>query len=163
MNPSSLDFALCKLMDLGGGKAAGSGTGNAGDIRLEMLKFTRQKTPDIGGENIVLIFHIRREGEEPAGGETAGGSGTAGTANPSCSAASEALRMRNGLSPSSERSSPSPNGTPSGGSSITASRRRADTGSRPSERQSPLWTRQSSSAKNRSSTKRLPGYPHTSS
>ncbi|MCQ2358309.1 MAG: hypothetical protein MJ005_06095 [Methanocorpusculum sp.] len=81
MNPSSLDFALCKLMDLGGGKAAGSGTGNAGDIRLEMLKFTRQKTPDIGGENIVLIFHIRREGEEPAGGETAGGSGTAGTAD----------------------------------------------------------------------------------
>ena len=81
MNQSSLEFALCKLMDLGGGKAAGSGTGNAGDIRLEMLKFTRQKTPDIGGENIVLIFHIRREGEEPAGGETAGGSGTAGTAD----------------------------------------------------------------------------------
>ena len=72
MNQSSLDFALCKLMDLGGGKAAGcgsgsTGTGNAGDIRLEMLKFTRQKTPDIGGENIVLIFHIRKEGEEPAG------------------------------------------------------------------------------------------------
>ena len=81
MNQSSLEFALCKLMDLGGGKAAGSGPGNAGDIRLEMLKFTRQKTPDIGGENIVLIFHIRREGEEPAGGETAGGSGTAGTAD----------------------------------------------------------------------------------
>ena len=67
MNQSSLEFALCKLMDLGGEKAAGSETGNAGDIRLEMLKFTRQKTPDIGGENIVLIFHIRREGEEPAG------------------------------------------------------------------------------------------------
>ena len=67
MNQSSLEFALCKLMDLGGGKATGSGTGNTGDIRLEMLKFTRQKTPDIGGENIVLIFHIRKEGEEPAG------------------------------------------------------------------------------------------------
>ena len=80
MNPSSLDFALCKLMDLGGGKAAGSGTGSTGDIRLEMLKFTRQKTPDIGGENIVLIFHIRREGEEPVGGEN-GSSGTAGTAD----------------------------------------------------------------------------------
>ena len=80
MNQSSLEFALCKLMDLGGEKAAGSGTGNAGDIRLEMLKFTRQKTPDIGGENIVLIFHIRREGEEPAGGEN-GSSGTAGTAD----------------------------------------------------------------------------------
>ena len=80
MNQSSLEFALCKLMDLGGEKAAGSGTGNAGDIRLEMLKFTRQKTPDIGGENIVLIFHIRREGEDPAGGET-GSSGTAGTAD----------------------------------------------------------------------------------
>ena len=85
MNQSSLEFALCKLMDLGGGKAAGSGsgstgTGSTGDIRLEMLKFTRQKTPDIGGENIVLIFHIRREGEEPAGGEN-GSSGTAGTAD----------------------------------------------------------------------------------
>ena len=88
MNQSSLEFALCKLMDLGGGKAVGSGTGNAGDIRLEMLKFTRQKTPDIGGENIVLIFHIRREGEEPAGGET-GGSGTAGTADTPADAPSE--------------------------------------------------------------------------
>ena len=84
MNQSSLEFALCKLMDLGGEKAAGSGTGNAGDIRLEMLNFVRQKTPDIGGENIVLAVHIRRDGEEPvregAGTAKASGGADAGAA-----------------------------------------------------------------------------------
>ena len=98
MNQSSLEFALCKLMDLGGGKAAGSGSGNTGDIRLEMLKFTRQKTPDIGGENIVLIFHIRREGEEPAGGEADTRNGTNACAGAAAAAGAGTADMPAGAS-----------------------------------------------------------------
>ena len=77
----TLDMVVSKLFDAGG----------YGDIRLEMLNFVRQKTPDIGGENIVLAVHIRRDGEEPvregagtakaSGGADAGAAATAGKAS----------------------------------------------------------------------------------
>ena len=53
----TLDMVASKLFDASG----------CGDIRLDMLNFVRKKTPDIGGENIVLAVHIRRDGEEAAG------------------------------------------------------------------------------------------------
>ena len=65
----TLDMVASRLFDANG----------CGDIRLDMLNFVRKKTPEIGGENIVLAVHIRRDGEEPAVVETAGNSGTAGT------------------------------------------------------------------------------------
>ena len=76
MNQSSLEFAICKLMDLGGGNAAGSGSESTGDIRLEMLNFVRKKNPDIGGENIILAIHIGRDGEKPAGDSAGTPNGT---------------------------------------------------------------------------------------
>ena len=63
----TLDMVASKLFDASG----------CGDIRLDMLNFVRKKTPDIGGENIVLAVHIRRDGEEPAGaGKGGAGNGT---------------------------------------------------------------------------------------
>lgn len=56
----TLDSVVSKLFD----------TNGFGGIRLEMLSFVRKKTPDIGGENIVLSIHIRRDGEEAADKET---------------------------------------------------------------------------------------------
>ena len=64
----TLDMVASRLFDASG----------CGDIHLDMLNFVRKKTPDIGGENIVLAVHIRRDGEEPAGEEAGtGGTGTA--------------------------------------------------------------------------------------
>ena len=62
----TLDMVASKLFDASG----------CGDIRLDMLNFVRKKTPDIGGENIVLAIHIRRDGEEPAGRGTGTANGT---------------------------------------------------------------------------------------
>ena len=66
----TLDSVVSKLFD----------TNGFGDIRLEMLSFVRKKTPDIGGENIVLSIHIRKDGEDAAGiGTVTGASAPAET------------------------------------------------------------------------------------
>ena len=84
----TLDMVASKLLD----------TGGYGDIRLDMLNFVRKKTPDIGGENIVLAVHIRRDGEEPAGTGNGGvGNGThtctdAGTSAPADASADTPAR-----------------------------------------------------------------------
>ena len=68
----TLDMVASKLFDANG----------YGDIRLEMLNFVRKKTPDIGGENIVLAVHIRRDGEEPAGEGAGAGTGAGNGTEP---------------------------------------------------------------------------------
>ena len=69
MNTTSLEYALGKLMDIGGN----------GEIRLEILRFSRQKSQKTGCEDFALAFRISHEGEKTAE-ETAGGTagGTAG-------------------------------------------------------------------------------------
>ena len=68
----TLDMVASRLFDASG----------CGDIRLDMLNFVRKKTPDIGGENIVLAVHIRRDGEEPAGEGAGAGTGTGNRTEP---------------------------------------------------------------------------------
>ena len=55
MNQTSLEYALGKLMDIGGN----------GEIRLEILRFSRQKSQKTGCEDFALAFRIRKEGEIP--------------------------------------------------------------------------------------------------
>ncbi|HJJ58585.1 MAG TPA: hypothetical protein O0Y08_05305 [Methanocorpusculum sp.] len=62
MNTTSLEYALGRLMDIGGN----------GEIRLEILRFSRQKSQKTGCEDFALAFRIGREGEKTAE-ETAGG------------------------------------------------------------------------------------------
>ena len=67
MNTTSLEYALGKLMDIGGN----------GEIRLEILRFSRQKSQKTGSEDFALAFRISRGGEETAGRETETATGTA--------------------------------------------------------------------------------------
>ena len=55
MNQTSLEYALGKLMDIGGN----------GEISLEILRFSRQKSQKPGSEDFALAFRIRREGDTP--------------------------------------------------------------------------------------------------